>query len=94
MINNNIDPDRLSPLVQVQFKERKQYGLVDTGADKSVISQEFLDSLDKKDIVKFENCSSLVCGVSGHRLKMAGVVTLKFKLGEQIFVINSLSSVT
>ena len=55
--------------------------MIDTGADKSVISQEFLDSLDKKDIVKFEKCSSLVCGVSGHRLEMAGVVTLKFKIG-------------
>ena len=81
LINNNIDPQRLSPLVQVQFKQIKLNALVDIGADKSVISEEFFKSLEKKDIVKIEKCHSEVCGVTGHKLKMLGSVTLKFKTG-------------
>ena len=39
MISNNIDPQKLSPFVQVQFKNKC---LVDTGTNKSVISEKFL----------------------------------------------------
>ena len=62
-----MDPQRLSPLVQAQFKQRKSNALVNTGADKSVISEEFFKSLEKKDIVKIKKCHSEVCVVTGHK---------------------------
>ena len=55
--------------------------MVDTGADKSVISENLFNSLEKKDIVKVEKCNSEVCGVTGHKLKLLGSVLLKFKIG-------------
>ena len=81
LINNNVDAQRLSPLVQVQFKHIKSNALVDTGADKSVISENLFNSLKKKDIVKVQKCNSEVCGVTGHKLKLLGSVLLKFKIG-------------
>ena len=81
MINHNIDLEKPSPLVQVQFKSQKSNALVDTGADRSVISEKLFRSLEKKDILKLEKCHSEVCGVTGHKLKMLGSVTLKFKIG-------------
>ena len=80
LINNNVDPQRLS-LVQVQFKHIKSNALVDTGADKSVISENLFNSLEKKDIVKVEKCNSEVCGVTEHKLKLLCSVLLKLKIG-------------
>ena len=59
----------------------KSNALVDTGADKSVISENLFNSLEKKDIVKVEKCNSEVCGVTGHKLMLLGSVLLKFKIG-------------
>lgn len=81
LIHHNINEERMSPLAQIQLKKRKVWSLIDTGADKSVVSTKFLESLDKKDILKFEKSSHRCCGVTGHELRMAGSVVLKFKIG-------------
>ena len=48
MISNNIDPQRFSPFVHVQFRKFKMNALVDTPVDKSVMSEKNFQSLEKK----------------------------------------------
>ena len=61
----------------------KILGLVDTGAAKSLISEEQYNKLPQDAIIKETHPKTKLYGVKGHPLKVVKTATIKFKIGNK-----------
>ena len=66
----------------IYLGNRKAYTLVDTGADISIVSQEFFDKISSKHVSDFSKTCSPLQSVTGHKLKNFGTATLPVEVSK------------